>query len=101
MGAAGGEDFGGEHSLLLAMVFAFLAAGALGGVNPPLDAVRLDIVHSRVWGTAEAVRTMLVSISTGVAPLLFGFVSTNLSGSNSDVRSAGEGHDAVGSARRS
>jgi predicted MFS family arabinose efflux permease len=86
------------HSLLLAMVFAFLAASALGGVNPPLDAVRLDVVHSRLWGTAEAARTMLVSISTGVAPVLFGLVSTKLGGSNTDVRSAGEGQHGVGGA---
>jgi predicted MFS family arabinose efflux permease len=78
------------HNLALAIVFAFLAAIALGGVNPPLNAARLDIVHSRLWGTAEAVRTTLVSISTGLAPLVFGLVSTKLSGSNADVGGAGE-----------
>jgi predicted MFS family arabinose efflux permease len=77
------------HNLALAIVFAFLAAIALGGVNPPLNAARLDIVHSRLWGTAEAVRTTLVSISTGLAPLVFGLVSTKLS-SNADVGGAGE-----------
>jgi hypothetical protein len=51
-------------------------------VNPPLNAARLDIVHSRLWGTAEAVRTTLVSISTGLAPLAFGVVSTQLGGSS-------------------
>jgi MFS family permease len=65
-------------SLLLALVFAFLAGIALGGVNPPLNAARLDIVHSRLWGTAEAVRSTLVSISTGLAPVMFGAVSTAL-----------------------
>ena len=78
------------HSLLLAMVFAFLAAIGLGGVNPPLNAARLDIVHSRLWGTAEAVRTTLVSISTGLAPLVFGVVSTKLGDSGQGaVDSAG------------
>jgi MFS family permease len=67
------------NSLPVALVFAFLAGIALGGVNPPLNAARLDIVHSRLWGTAEAVRSTLVSISTGVAPLIFGAVSTALS----------------------
>lgn len=65
-------------SLLLALAFAFLAGIALGGVNPPLNAARLDIVHSQVWGTAEAVRSTLVSISTAVAPVVFGAVSTAL-----------------------
>jgi MFS family permease len=70
------------NSLPVALVFAFLAGIALGSVNPPLNAARLDIVHSRLWGTAEAVRSTLVSISTGVAPLIFGAVSTAL---NRDV----------------
>jgi MFS family permease len=75
-------------SLPLALVFAFFAGIALGGVNPPLNAVRLDIVHSQLWGTAESVRTTLVSISTGLAPLVFGAVSTHLAGSPADVDAA-------------
>jgi predicted MFS family arabinose efflux permease len=65
-------------SLVLALVFAFLAGTALGGVNPPLNAARLDIVHSRLWGTAEGSRSTMVSISTGLAPVIFGAVSTAL-----------------------
>ena len=65
-------------NLPLALAFAFLAGIAMGGVNPPLNAARLDIVHSRLWGTAEAVRSSLVSISTGLAPVAFGAVSTAL-----------------------
>jgi len=65
-------------SLPVALVFAFLAGIAFGGVNPPLNAARLDIVHSQLWGTAEAVRSTLVSISTGLAPVIFGAVSTAL-----------------------
>jgi MFS family permease len=75
-------------SLWLALVFGFLAGIGLGGVNPPLNAARLDIVHSRLWGTAEAVRTTLVSISTGLAPLVFSLVSTELGGSTADAPSA-------------
>ncbi len=63
-------------NLSLAITFAFVAAIGLGGVNPPLNAARLDIVHSRLWGTAEAVRTTLGSISTGLAPVVFGVMST-------------------------
>jgi predicted MFS family arabinose efflux permease len=72
------------HSLPLSLVFAFFAGIALGGVNPPLNAARLDIVDSRLWGTSEAVRTTLVSISTGLAPLVFGIVSTKLGDSTTD-----------------
>jgi predicted MFS family arabinose efflux permease len=78
------------HSLVLGMVFAFVAAIGLGGVNPPLNAARLDLVHSRLWGTAEAVRTTLASISTGFAPLAFGVVSTKLGESTAKVSSSGE-----------
>jgi hypothetical protein len=38
---------------------------------------------------------MLVSISTGLAPLLFGLVSTKLAGSHADVSGAGEGRGGV------
>jgi MFS family permease len=68
------------HSLVVAVVFAFLAASGLGGVNPPLDAGRLDFMHSRLWGRAEAVRTTLRSVATALAPLAFGYVSTRLGG---------------------
>jgi MFS family permease len=68
------------ENLLMAIVFAFFGAIALGGVNPSLNAARLDIVHSRLWGTAEAARTTLVSISTGLSPVVFGFFSTQLGG---------------------
>jgi predicted MFS family arabinose efflux permease len=80
------------NSLALALVFAFFAGIALGGVNPPLNAARLDIVHSRLWGTAEAVRTTLVSISTGVAPLVFGIVSTELGGSTPETNAVALNH---------
>jgi MFS family permease len=73
------------HSLPLAFMFAFLAAIVLGGVNPPLNAARLDIMPSRLWGTAEAVRTTLASIATGLAPLVFGFLSTKLGSSSADT----------------
>ncbi|HEY7054572.1 MAG TPA: MFS transporter [Mycobacterium sp.] len=52
-----------SHSVGVTIGFAFLAAIGLGGVNPPLDAGRLDIMHSRLWGRAESVRTVLRSTS--------------------------------------
>lgn len=66
------------HNLGVAIGFALLAAIGLGSANPPLDAGRLDIVHSRLWGRAEAVRTALRSAATGIAPLAFGYLSTRL-----------------------
>jgi predicted MFS family arabinose efflux permease len=63
-------------SLLVAAPLFFLAAAAVGGENPPLDAARLDMMHHRLWGRAEAVRTALKSCFEAIAPLLFGYVST-------------------------
>jgi pentalenolactone synthase len=46
-------------SIALALPLLALAAALLGATNPPLDAARLDIMHSALWGRAEAVRTLL------------------------------------------
>ena len=47
----------------------------LSAQNPPLDAARLDIMPSFLWGRAESVRTLLRSLAQALAPLLFGAVS--------------------------
>jgi len=65
-------------SLLVAAPLLFLAAGGLGGANPPLDAAHLDLIHSQLWGRAESVRTVLRSAVVAIAPLVFGYVSTQL-----------------------
>jgi MFS family permease len=67
-------------SLLLAAPFLFVGAAAVGGTNPPLNAARLDLVPSRLWGRAEGVRTALSTVLQAVAPLLFGYVSTFFGG---------------------
>jgi sugar phosphate permease len=48
--------------------------------NPPLDAARLDIMPSGLWGQAEGTRTVLRSLSQALAPLLFGGVSALIAG---------------------
>jgi predicted MFS family arabinose efflux permease len=58
-----------------ALLMTFLAAAAVGAVNPPLDAARLDVMHSRLWGRAESIRTALRTVLEATAPVLFGFVS--------------------------
>jgi predicted MFS family arabinose efflux permease len=74
--------------LVAAMPLLLLGAAALGGVNPPLDAARLDVVHFRMWGRAESVRTFCQNLIKAGAPLLFGFLSTRLA-------APGEASDAV------
>jgi MFS family permease len=63
------------RSAITAVPYLMFATFALSAQNPPLDAARLDIVPSRLWGRAEAIRTLLRSLAQALAPLLFGAVS--------------------------
>ena len=63
-----------------------LAALLLSAAVPPLDAARLDIIHPRMWGRAEAGRTAIRSIFEGAAPLLFGAMSGWLGGGREGLR---------------
>jgi MFS family permease len=56
------------------------AALLLAGLNPPVDAARLDIMHPSLWGRAEAVRTVVRQPVEAVAPLLFGILADDLAG---------------------
>ncbi|MDE3202679.1 MAG: MFS transporter [Acidobacteriota bacterium] len=69
-----------SRTLVLSLPLFFLAAFSVGAANPPVDAARLDIVPSRLWGRAEAVRTALRQVLQGAAPLLFGLVSQAFGG---------------------
>lgn len=78
--------------ILPASAFFFLAALGLSATNPPLDAARLDVMHSRLWGRAESLRNALRYIPVAVAPYFFGLVSEVLvpsTGSNAVRHGAG------------
>ena len=62
-------------AVFVAAPLLFLGSIGIGGANPPLDAARLDIMHSRLWGRAESVRTFLQTLLKSSAPLLFGYLS--------------------------
>lgn len=66
--------------LAIAAPLLVLAGATLAAPNPPLDAARLDIMPSRLWGRAEGVRTLLRQTAQGAAPLLFGLVADAFSG---------------------
>jgi hypothetical protein len=80
----------------VAVALPLLIGGAflLGAPNPPLDAARLDIIHPRLWGRAEAVRTVLRSIGESAAPLLFGYVSQYVFGGPGSAAAEGGGSGA-------
>jgi MFS family permease len=64
----------GSH-LYPAVWFDMGGAALICAANPPLDAARLDIMPSRLWGRAESTRTFLRSLGQALAPLLFGAVA--------------------------
>ena len=81
-------------ALAFAAPLFFVAAAGLGGANPPLDAARLDLMPGRLWGRAEAVRTVLRYALGAVAPVLFGMVSAWLGGATErdiSTHTAGQG----------
>jgi MFS family permease len=67
-------------NLAFAAPFMFIAAGGLGGAFPPVDAARLDVMHSRLWGRAEGVRSTIVYLAQAASPPLFGWLSALLGG---------------------
>ena len=62
-------------TLALCIPVFLVAAMALGAVNAPADAARLDVLPSHLWGRAEAVRTLFRQLLQGFAPVVFGAVS--------------------------
>lgn len=65
-------------SIAVALPLLTLGAALLGAPNPAMDAARLDIMHPRLWGRAEAVRTVLRSLGEATAPVLFGYLSEHV-----------------------
>ena len=68
------------HSVLFALPLLTLGAAGLAAPNPPLDAVRLDVMHPALWGRAESVRTVARTAAEAVAPILFGFLADHIAG---------------------
>lgn len=68
----------------VAMPLFFAAAIGLAAGNAPLDAARLDVMPSRLWGRAESVRTALRTSLQASAPLVFGIVAGAFGGAPGD-----------------
>jgi hypothetical protein len=73
-----------SHSLSPGIWFDIGGAALISAANPPLDAGRLDIIVSGLWGRAESVRTLLRTIAQALAPLLFGAVADLVAGIKPD-----------------
>lgn len=66
------------HSVWSALPFLVVGGAALVAPSAPLDAVRLDLVHPRLWGRAEGVRNVVQIAAEAGAPLLFGYLSDTI-----------------------
>ena len=75
-------------NLLIAIPLLAVAAAFVAAPQPPLDAARLDVVPSRLWGRAEAVRSLARNLLQSFAPLLFGYVSVSFGGPRSSPTGA-------------
>jgi MFS family permease len=78
---------------LLVLASAFFAAR-----DPALDAARLDVMHHRLWGRAEGVRTFLRRLVVATAPVAFGALADGLHGGSAagGQRGFGAGASAAG-----
>jgi len=85
-----------SRSLLIGLPLLWLAGAVLYGSNPPLDAARLDIMPHWLWGRAEGVRTLLRSLTTAAAPLLFGLISDQLPAGGRATQASGQSLNAGG-----
>ena len=74
-----------SSALLVALPFYTIAAAFLTAPEPALDAARLDVVPSRLWGRGEGVRTFAQSTLQAFAPLTFGYVSSLLGGPTANL----------------
>jgi MFS family permease len=63
-----------------ALWFDVAGAALISAANPPLDAARLDIMPSGLWGRAESTRTFLRSLAQALAPLVFGALADVVAG---------------------
>lgn len=66
--------------LIVTVPLLVVSGGLLTGPGAPLNAARLDIMHPRLWGRAEGVRTFLQMLAYALGPLIFGTVSQLLAG---------------------
>jgi predicted MFS family arabinose efflux permease len=85
-------------SILIALPLLTGGAALLGAANPPMDAARLDIMHPRLWGRAEGIRTFLRTLGEAAAPISFGFVSQYVFGGPAASPGTGSGEHVAGHA---
>jgi MFS family permease len=67
-------------SLTPALWFDVAGAALISAANPPIQAARLDVIPSGLWGRASSALTVVRSLAQALAPLLFGAISSLIAG---------------------
>ncbi len=67
-------------SLSTAVWFTVGGAALLEAANPPIQAARLDVMPSGLWGRASSALTLVRSLAQAAAPLAFGGLSDLVAG---------------------
>ena len=67
-------------SLMPALWFDVAGIALIAAANPPLQAARLDIMPAALWGRAGGAQTALRSLAQGIAPTVFGAVTSLVAG---------------------
>ncbi len=67
-----------SYTLVFSLPMFVVAGTFFAARNPSLDAARLDIMHHRLWGRAEAVRTLLRRAAVAAAPVAFGALADSI-----------------------
>ena len=67
-------------SLSTAVWFTIGGAALIEAANPPIQAARLDVMPSGLWGRASSALTLVRSLAQAAAPLVFGGLSDVVAG---------------------
>jgi MFS family permease len=76
------------YTLAISLPLYVLAGMFFAARNPTLDAARLDVMHHRLWGRAEAVRTLLRRVAVAAAPVAFGALADSIAHGGKQVSGA-------------
>jgi MFS family permease len=69
-----------SKSLTPALWFDFAGVALITAANPPIQAARLDIMPSGLWGRATSSQTAIRLLAQAIAPILFGAITGLVAG---------------------
>lgn len=83
-------------TLWIAGPLLFIAAAGVGGANPAMQAARLDVMPSGLWGRATGVQATCRFALEAISPPLFGWVAGFFGSATSGISQVAGGTDSGG-----